>query len=118
VQAVTLRITGADGAIVAERQGVPASGLIEWTDIAVPNPGTYRIEVDVDRPAVPVGAFVASWAIDPAPVPRVDRVWSTRSWAPLAAIFAAGWLLLVAAGWWVTRKLFTSSDHETSSTVH
>ena len=113
VQGVTLRITGGDGAIVAERQGVPASGLIEWTDIAVPNPGTYRIEVDVNRPAVPVGPFVASWAIDPAPVPRVDRVLSTRSWAPLAAIFAGGWVLLVAAGWWATRRLFTSSDHET-----
>jgi copper transport protein len=112
VQGVVLRITGGDGAIVAERKGVPATGLIEWTDIAVPNPGTYRIEVDVDRPAVPVAPFVASWTIDPAPVPRVDRVWSTRSWAPLAAIFAAGWILLVAAGWWATRRLFTSRQPE------
>ena len=114
VQGVTLRITGGDGSVIAQRHGVPASGVIEWTDISVPNPGTYRIEVDVDRPALPVGPFVASWAVDPAPVPRVDRVLSTRSWAPLAAIFAAGWVLLVAAGWWGTRRLFTSSHHETT----
>ncbi len=114
VQNVTLRITGGDGSVIAQRQGVPASGVIEWTDIAVPNPGTYRIEVDVDRPAVPVAPFVASWSVDPAPVPRVDRVLSTRSWAPLAAVFAAGWVLLVAAGWWGSRRLFTSSHHETS----
>ena len=114
VQNVTLRITGGDGSVIAQRQGVPASGVIEWTDIAVPNPGTYRVEVDVDRPAVPVAPFVASWSVDPAPVPRVDRVLSTRSWAPLAAVFAAGWVLLVAAGWWGSRRLFTSSHHETS----
>ncbi len=53
---VKLRVTGGDGTIIAERQGVPASGLLEWADVAVPNPGTYRIEVDVDRPAIPVVA--------------------------------------------------------------
>ena len=114
VENVTLRITRGDGSVIAEREGVPVSGLLEWADIAVPNPGTYRIEVDVDRPAIPVSPFVGSWAVDSAPVPRVDRVLSTRSWAPLAAVLAAGWVLLVAAGWWGTRKLFTSSQHGTS----
>ena len=114
VKNVTLRITGGDGSVIAQRQGVPANGVVEWEDIAVPNPGTYRLEVDVDRPAVPVSPFVGSWSVDPAPVPRVDRVLSTRSWAPLAAVFAAGWVLLVAAGWWGTRRLFTSSHHEPS----
>ena len=112
VQNVTLRINGADGSMIAERQGVPASGVIEWADVAIPNPGTYRVEVDVDRPAVPVSPFVASWAVDPPPVPRVDRVLSTRSWAPLAATFAVLWVLLVAFGWWGTRRLFTSSRRE------
>ena len=114
VQNVTLRISGADGSVIAERQGVPASGLIEWADVAIPNPGTYRVEVDVDRPAVPVSPFVASWAVDPAPVPRVDRVLSTRSWAPLAAAFAALWVLVVAVGWWGSRRLFTAKRHEAS----
>ncbi|MGZ4671031.1 MAG: copper resistance CopC/CopD family protein [Ilumatobacteraceae bacterium] len=114
VAGVKLRVIGGDGSVAAERQGVPASGLIEWEDIAVPNPGTYRIEVDVDRPAVPVPPFVGSWAVDPAPVPRVDRVLSTRSWAPLAAALAMGWVVLVGAGWWGTRRLFTSSRHEAS----
>ncbi len=114
VQNVTLRITGADGSVIAERQGVPASGVIEWADVAIPNPGTYRVEVDVDRPAVPVSPFVASWAVDPPPVPRVDEVLSTRLWAPLAATLAALWVLVVAVGWWGTRRIFTSSRHEAS----
>ena len=114
VQNVTLRINGADGSVIAERQGVPASGLIEWADVAIPNPGTYRVEVDVDRPAVPVSPFVASWAVDPAPVPRVERVLSTRSWAPLAAAFAALWVLVVAVGWWGSRRLFTAKRREAS----
>ena len=46
-------------------------------------PGTYRVQVDVTRPAAPVSPFVASWDIDAVPVPRVERVVSTRSWAPL-----------------------------------
>jgi methionine-rich copper-binding protein CopC/putative copper export protein len=112
VSNVVVRITGGDGTVIAERQGVPASGAIEWADVTIPNPGTYRVEVDVDRPIKPVSPFVASWSVDPAPIPRVDRVVSTRSWAPFAAIFAAGWVLLVAAGWWGTRRLFTPTRHE------
>jgi hypothetical protein len=109
-----LRIIGADGTTIAERQGVPTSGSLEWADVAIPSPGTYRVEVDVDRPQRPVSPFVASWSVDPAPVPRVDPVVSTRSWAPLAAIFAVGWVLLVAAGWFGTRRLFTPTRHEPS----
>jgi methionine-rich copper-binding protein CopC/putative copper export protein len=112
IENVRLRISGGDGSVIAERQGVPDSGVLEWTDISVPNPGTYRVEVDVTRSALPVSPFVASWAVDPVPVPRVDRVLSTRQWAPIAAVFAAGWLLLVAAGWWGTRRLFTPKHHE------
>jgi hypothetical protein len=112
IENVKLRISGGDGSVIAERQGVPDSGVLEWTDISVPNPGTYRVEVDVTRSALPVSPFVASWAVDPVPVPRVDRVLSTRQWAPIAAVFAAGWLLLVAAGWWGTRRLFTPTPHE------
>ena len=103
VEDVTLRIIGGDGSIVAERQGVPDSGVVEWADVSIPNPGSYRVEVDVARPDVPVPPFVASWDIDPAPVPRVDRVISTRSWAPFAAVLAGGWLVLVGLGWWATR---------------
>ncbi len=114
VQNVTLRINGADGSVIAERQGVPASGLIEWADVTIPNPGTYRVEINVDRPAVPVPPFVASWAVDPTPVARVDRVLSTRPWAPLAAFSAALWVLVVAGGWWGTRRLFTSRRPEAS----
>lgn len=112
VKMVTLRINGGDGSVIAERKGVPEDGILEWADIDVPNPGTYRVEVDVDRPTQPVSPFVASWAVDPPPVPRVDRVLSTRSWAPLAATLAALWVLVVAVGWWGTRRLFTSSRHE------
>ncbi|MEP7048509.1 MAG: copper resistance protein CopC [Ilumatobacteraceae bacterium] len=104
VENVTFRIVGGDGAVVAERQGVPASGLLEWTDINVPSPGLYRVEVDVDRPARVVSPFVETWNVDPVPVPRAERVVSTRSWAPIAAIFAGAWLILVAAGRWGLRR--------------
>ncbi len=100
VEIVTLRVNGADGVVVAERAGVPVDGLVEWADVSVPSPGTYRIQVDVARPASPVSPFVASWDIDVAPVPRADRVLSTRSWAPVAASLAAGWIVMAAAGWW------------------
>ena len=103
VENVTFRIIGGDGSVVAERQGVPESGLLEWTDVTVPNPGMYRVEVDIARPALVVSPFVASWTVDPVPVPRADRVVSTHSWAPFAALLAGGWLILVAAGRWGLR---------------
>ena len=104
VENVTFRIIGGDGSVVAERQGVPKSGLLEWTDITVPNPGMYRVEVDIVRSALAVSPFVASWNVDPVPVPRADRVVSTHSWAPLAAALAGGWLILAAAGRWGLRR--------------
>ena len=105
VRNVTFRIIGGDGSVIAERHGVPDSGLLEWTDITVPNPGTYRVEVDIARPALAVSPFVASWSVDPVPVPRAGRVVSTDSWAPLAAVLAAGWLILVAVGRWGLRHV-------------
>lgn len=104
VENVTFRIIGGDGSIVAERRGVPDSGLLEWTDITVPNPGAYRVEVDIARPALAVSPFVATWTVDPVPVRRADRVVSTHSWAPFAALMAGGWLILVAAGRWGLRR--------------
>ncbi|MEP7115838.1 MAG: hypothetical protein ABI862_21415, partial [Ilumatobacteraceae bacterium] len=74
-------------------------------DIVIPNPGAYRVEVIIARPAVPVSPFVASWNVDGAPVPRAKTVLSTRSWAPLAAALAAMWLVIVAIGkWWTQRR--------------
>ena len=100
VENVTFRIIGGDGSIVAERRGVPDSGLLEWTDITVPSPGAYRVEVDIARPALAVSPFVATWNVDHVPVARADRVVSTHFWAPFAAFLAGGWLILVAAGRW------------------
>ncbi len=103
VEDVVLRINGADGAVVAERRGVPTNGVIEWADVAVPSPGTYRVQVEVTRSTMPIPPFVASWAVDAVPVPRAARVVSTRSWAPFAAALAAAWIVLVAVGWWAIR---------------
>jgi hypothetical protein len=103
VKNVTFRIIGGDGSVIAERRGVPYSGLLEWSDITVPNPGAYRVEVDVARPALVVSPFVASWNVDPVPVPRADRVVSRHSWGPFAALLAGGWLVLMAAGRWGSR---------------
>jgi copper transport protein len=104
VEDVTFRIISGDGSVVAERRGVPESGLLEWTDVTVPNPGAYRVEVDIARPALAVSPFVATWNVDPVPVPRADRVVSTRSWAPFAALLAGGWVILVVAGRWGLRR--------------
>lgn len=105
IEAVSMRLTGADGTSIAERDGVPVNGLLEWTDVAIPSPGAYRVEVIIARPAVPVSPFVASWIVDGAPVPRAKTVLSTRSWAPFAAALAATWLVIVAIGrWWTQRR--------------
>lgn len=103
---VSMRVTGADGTSIAERTGVPVNGLLEWSDIAIPNPGAYRVEVTIVRPAVPISPFVASWNVDGAPVARAKTMLSTRSWAPLAAALAAMWLVIVAIGrWWTLSAL-------------
>ena len=105
IESVSMRVTGADGTSIAERDGAPVNGLLEWSDIAIPNPGAYRVEVIVVRPAVPVSPFVASWTVNGAPVTRAKTVLSTRSWAPLAAALAAMWLVIVAiVRWWTHRR--------------
>ncbi|MEP7204489.1 MAG: copper resistance protein CopC [Ilumatobacteraceae bacterium] len=104
VENVTVRVIGGDGSVIAERQGVPADSVIEWSDVSVPRPGIYRVEVDVSRPARPVPAFVASWSVDPTPIPRARQVLSTREWAPIAAILAGIWVIVVAGGRWGTRR--------------
>ncbi len=96
VSAVVLRLVGADGTTVAERDGVPAVGFLEWNDVNVPSPGEYRVEVGLTRSPSPVSNFVATWTIDRAPVPRVRRVLSTRAWAQFAAALAAMWVVLIA----------------------
>ena len=104
VEDVTVRIVGGDGAVVAERVGHPADGLVEWADVTVPSPGLYRVEIDVRRPALPVSPVLASWQVHPTPVPRVPTVVSTDSWAPIAAGLFVFRVLLVAAGWWATGR--------------
>lgn len=103
VENVLLRIVGLDGTTVTERTAAPVNGLVEWSDVDLANPGMFRVEIDVSRPASPVSPFVASWTIDSAPVPRTGRVISTQTWAPFAVILAAFWVLLVSAGWWASR---------------
>jgi hypothetical protein len=103
IENASVRIEGADGSVIAERSGVPGQSPLEWTDIDVPSPGTYRVEVDVTRSVAPVSPFVGTWKVDAAPVPRAKKVVSTRSWAPIAGIAAAGWLILIAAGWAASR---------------
>jgi copper transport protein len=114
IENANVRIEGADGSVVAERQGVPEQGPLEWTDIAIPSPGTYRVQVDVTRSVAPVSPFVATWKVDAAPVPRATTVVSTRSWAPIAAIAAAGWLVFVAAGWAAGRWLWRPAERSPS----
>ncbi|MEO8265685.1 MAG: hypothetical protein ABI706_09275 [Ilumatobacteraceae bacterium] len=105
IEAVSMRVTGADGTSIAGRDGVPVNGLLEWSDIVIPSPGAYRVEVSIVRTAVPVSPFVASWSVDGAPVARAKTVLSSRSWAPFAAALAAAWLVIVAIGsWWTKRR--------------
>jgi copper transport protein len=104
VTGLTMTLVGADGATVAQRSGVPADGLVEWTDLDLPNPGSYRIEVAVSRPAAPVHPFVAALAVEAPPVPRARTVVSTRAWRPLATAAAGGWVLVAAFGFGVHRK--------------
>lgn len=109
IESATIRIEGGDGSVVAERRGVPDAGVLEWADVAIPSPGTYRVEVEVTRSVSPVSPFVASWEVEPTPVARAKRVVSNRPWAPIAASLAAAWAVVVVAGWWATRRLSTRS---------
>jgi copper transport protein len=104
VEAVHMRISGADGSTIAERDGLPVNGVVEWPDVEVPRPGTYEVNVDITRSVLPVPAFTASWNVDVLPVPRAARVLSTRSWAPFASLLAILWTLLVAVGYCITRR--------------
>jgi hypothetical protein len=83
---------------------VPASGVLEWADISLTNPGTYDVKVTIDRPDAPVAPFTATVQVAPTPVPPARTVVSTREWAPLALLAALLWLLLVAAGRWLTTR--------------
>lgn len=112
IEKVIVRIQAADGSVVAERDGVPDQSPLEWTDIAIPSPGTYRLRVEVIRTVAPVSPFVGTWKVDAAPVPRAKKVVSTRSWAPIAGIAAAGWLVFVAAGWAASRWLWSRSHRD------
>jgi hypothetical protein len=93
---VVMRLVGADGTTVAQRNGSPVAGSLEWNDINIPRPGTYRVQLGLVRSASSVPDFAATWSIDRAPVPRVRRVLSTRTWAPIAAALAAFWIVLIA----------------------
>ena len=99
-----MRLTRGDGTVVAERDGVLDSGLLEWADVAVDSPGDYRVEVVVDRPTVAVPVFVSILQVERTPVPRAKTVVSTRSWAPLAVGGAALWLMIVFVGCWLVRR--------------
>ena len=104
VETVRMRIRSADGSIVAERNGVPALGVVEWPDVEVPSPGTYQVDVDITRSALPVPSFTASWDVDVLPVPRAATILSTRRWAPFASVMAVAWVALVAVGFWGVRR--------------
>ena len=104
IESVVMRLTRGDGTVVAERDGVLDSGLLEWADVAVDSPGDYRVEVVVDRPTVAVPVFVSIWQVERTPVPRAKAVVSNRSWAPLAVGGAALWMVIVFAGRWLVRR--------------
>ena len=65
---VSMRVTGADGTSIAERTGVPVNGLLEWSDIAIPNPGSSQDGV-VDTI---VGPLAAMWLV----VVAMGRWWT------------------------------------------
>ena len=95
VDSVTVRVVGGDGAVVAERRRTGRRVSSSGPTLPFRIPGCYRVEVDVDRPPLPVSAvrrFMAGRSGSRAP----SRPWSRPdSWAPFAAHLAAVW---VAAG--------------------
>lgn len=110
LDSVEMRLTRGDGAVVAERSAVPDGDVMEWADVVIDSPGTYRVEVVVDRPALPVPVFVSTWQIAGTPVPRVETVVSDRSWAPVAWVAALLWLLVVLAGRRLVRRSAQTSN--------
>jgi methionine-rich copper-binding protein CopC/putative copper export protein len=103
VESVTFTMSQA-GKEAVRRQGIPKSGVLEWADISLTNPGTYDVTVAIARPDAPVPDYTATVKVASPPVPKAKTVVSTREWAPLALLLAFGWLVLVAAGRWATTR--------------
>jgi hypothetical protein len=103
VESVTFTMSQA-GKEAVRRQGIPKSGVLEWADISLTNPGTYDVTVAIARPDAPVPDYTATVKVASPPVPKAKMVVSTREWAPLALLLAVGWLVLVAAGRWATTR--------------
>jgi hypothetical protein len=119
VASVTVAVIRADGTVVATRQGVPsASGVVEWADVSIADPGTYEVRVRVDRPASGVPVVTGSWTIDPTPTRRVATVVSNRRWAAFALPLGGGWIALVTVGgWWLGRRRQGSKRYPFARTV-
>jgi methionine-rich copper-binding protein CopC/putative copper export protein len=104
VQRVTMTLTRADGTEVATREGVPSSGVLEWSDVELAAPGPYAISVRVDRPALAVPDFNGDLTVAATPVLRAATVVSNRRWAAIALPLAGGWIALVTTGGWLMRR--------------
>jgi hypothetical protein len=118
VERVSVVVRRSDGEVVARRDAAPDKGVVEWADVDLAAPGTYSVEVLVDRPAAPVNSFDPAVRVLAAPVPRADTVVSDADWAPIAAAVAAAWLAVVALGAMVVRRVrgrTGTRSHEPSS---
>lgn len=105
VERVSVVVRRSDGLEVARRDGVPQGGNLEWADVDLAAPGSYSVNVQIDRPSAPVNSFDPAVQVQAAPQPRAETVVSTAAWAPIATALAVVWLVVVTLGAVLVRRV-------------
>jgi putative copper export protein/methionine-rich copper-binding protein CopC len=104
IKGVTVVITSGSGTEVSRLEGVPVNGLLSWSDVSLPAPGTYDVNLTIDRVELPPPPFDGSFDVAPPPVPRVETVVSDRSLMGIVVPIALGWVVLVGAVAFLLRR--------------
>lgn len=101
IAAVRVIFTDVTGVEVSSAPVTPVDGHADVGGLVLPEPGSWTMTIEVDRPASPVPSMHSTVEVLPAPMARVDTVVSNRRWAPLALGVALAWGVLV----WIASRL-------------
>lgn len=96
IDGVTITIADGAGVEVLRLDGVPRDGVMSWQDVSLPAPGAYTLNARIARDELVPPPFDATFAVAPAPAPRVDTVVSDRRLAGLVVPIAVMWAVVVA----------------------
>lgn len=89
IEAATITIRRSTGAALVAHHVSRPDGMLEWSDVTFDAPGSYVLEVSVDRPALPVPLLSSDIVVQQAPVRQVPTRVTTARWWPIAGGAAA-----------------------------